>query len=180
MPGSRNEIHDEADRRYKHSTEFNPWDVLLSDEEILAIHDSGGIIGLNLDRIIMMGKRTLNETKKHARFKLPHTARKIWIQPLINEILHIANHILMATGNPHGIWDNISIGSDFDGMITPIKYFNNASKFPALNKTIYSELLIKRTAGEAPLAGKNDDEILEITDKIMWRNIVKFLQKHYH
>jgi microsomal dipeptidase-like Zn-dependent dipeptidase len=126
-----------------------------------------------------MGRMTLKETKKHACCKLPDTARKIWIEPLLNEILHIAGHIMNKTGNPDVIWDNISIGSDFDGMITPIKYFNKASKFPALDKTISRELK-KRKASEPLLAGKTDDDILEITDKIMWKNILKFLKKHYH
>jgi hypothetical protein len=50
---------------------------------------------------------------------------------------------------------------------------------PALNETLFKEL--KKLAGtEVTLAGKTDAEILEITDKIMWKNNVAFLEKHFH
>jgi hypothetical protein len=178
MHGTPEEIHDVADELYENSTEFNPWDVFLSDEEIMLVHHSEGIIGLNMDHRIMMGKKTLDETKKHARLKRPEIARSIWIQPLLNEILHIAGLILRETGNPAVIWDNISIGSDFDGMITPIKLFDSATDFPELNETMLKEL-IRRKGSETTLAGKTDADILQITDKIMWKNNLRFLQKHY-
>jgi microsomal dipeptidase-like Zn-dependent dipeptidase len=178
MIGTPENIHDVADVLYKQSTEFNPWDVFLSDEEIMTVHQSGGIIGLNMDQRIMMGKKTLEETRKRARLKRKEVALRIWIEPLLKEIFHIAGHILSVTGNPAVIWDNICIGSDFDGMITPIPAYNNATKFPELNDTMFNEFL-QRRGGEAVLAGKTDAEIQEITDKIMWKNIVKFLEKHY-
>ncbi len=179
MHGEPDKIHDVADDLYSKSDEFNPWDVFLTDEEIIIIHRSGGIIGLNLDQRIMMGKRTLDATKKLARFKSAETARTIWIKPLLNQILHIAGHILKETGQTENIWENISIGSDFNGMITPIKAFKNAGKFPLLHKTLYAELK-KLAATEPTLAGKTDNEIREITDLIMWKNNLKFLERHFH
>ena len=179
IPGSPETVHDFADKLYEHSTEFNPWDVFLSDEEIILIHRSEGIIGLNMDHRIMMGKQTLIEIKRHAFGKMPETARAIWIHPLINEILHIGKVILQDSGNEDDIWDNICIGSDFDGMITPIKHFTNATEFPELNETLFNELLDMRES-EPLLAGKTDGQILEITDKIMWKNVLNFLRKHYH
>ncbi len=179
MPGDPDIIHDYADELYKTSTGFNPWDIFLSDEEIMIVHNSDGIIGLNMDQRIMMGKKTLDEIKKLARFKYAEAARVIWIKPLINQILHIARHILSETGRPDEIWDNISIGSDFNGMITPIRAFNNAGKFPELNKTMFKEL--NKLAGtEVTLTGKSEADIQEITDKIMWKNNLKFLEKHFH
>jgi hypothetical protein len=179
MPGTYRTYHDVADDLYSKSTEFNPWDVFISDEEIMIVHNSEGIIGLNLDERIMMGKKKLDDVKKQVFFKSSETARKIWIKPLIDEILHIAGHILSQTGDPGKIWDNISIGSDFNGMITPVKAFNNAEKMPALNETLFREL--KKLVGtEVTLAGKTDAAILEITDKIMWKNNLEFLKKHFH
>jgi len=179
MHGAPDKIHDVADELYKNSTEFNPWDVFISDEEIMIINNSGGIIGLNMDERIMMGKKALEETKKLARFKSGEAARAIWIKPLINEILHIAGHILSQTGQPEKIWDNISIGSDYNGMITPIKAFKTANKFPELDATIFRELK-KRIGTEVTLAGKTETDIREITDKIMWKNNLRFLEKHFH
>jgi hypothetical protein len=170
--------HDAADKLYLESTDFNPWDIFISDEEIMKIHNSGGMIGLNLDERIMMGKKKLDEIKKQLLFKSKEAARKIWIKPLIDEILHIAGHILSQTGNIGKIWDNISIGSDFNGMITPIKAFDNAEKMPSLDETMFKEL--KKLVGkEETLAGKTDADIREITDKILWKNNLEFLKKHF-
>jgi len=178
MKGEPDHIHDVADELYSKSEEFNPWDVFLTDEEIMIIHHSGGIIGLNLDHRIMMGRKTLLDIKKRARFKSAEVARSIWIQPLLKQVLHIARHIQSVTGQPESIWDNISIGSDFNGMITPIKAFKNADKFPALYNTMLKELMRLATT-ESILAGKTESEIREITDKIMWRNNLAFLEKHF-
>jgi microsomal dipeptidase-like Zn-dependent dipeptidase len=171
-------VHHEADERYENSVEFNPWDVFISDEEIMIINNSGGIMGLNLDQRIGMGKKKRDETHKLARFKSVQTAGKIWIKPLVDQILHIAGHILKETGQSEGIWDNISIGSDFNGMITPLKSFNKADKFPFLQEMMFQEL-INRRATEVTLTGKTDLEIREITDRIMWKNNLRFLEKYF-
>jgi microsomal dipeptidase-like Zn-dependent dipeptidase len=172
-------VHKEADDRYKRSDEFNPWDVFVSDEEIMIIYNSGGIMGLNLDHRVGMGKKRLDETRKQARFKSAKAAGEIWIKPLVNQILHIAGHILKTTGQPDRIWDNISIGSDFNGMITPLKPFNKADKLPFLQEMMFQEL-INRRATEVTLTGKTDEEIREITDMIMWKNNLRLLEKHFH
>jgi hypothetical protein len=179
MHGTPETIHDVADKLYKSSKKFNPWDVFISDEEILVIYKSGGLIGLNLDERIMMGKGVLDTTKRKARWKLPRTADIIWIEPLIEEILHIARSIYLHTLDECVIWDNICIGSDYDGMITPVKAYRNAKRFPRLDKMIFRQLR-KRAGTEQFLINKSDSEIREITDMIVWKNALRFLKKHYN
>jgi microsomal dipeptidase-like Zn-dependent dipeptidase len=177
--GDPRKVHEIADELYDHSDEFNPWDLLVSDEEIMLVHNSGGMIGLNLDHRIMMGKKRLEETKKQARRMPDNLQNALWARPLINEILHIAGHILAKTGKPEKIWDNIGIGSDFNGMISPAKEFRNAARFPDLDQTLFSEM--KKLAGaEKTLSGKSETDIREIVDKIMWKNNLRFLEKHFH
>jgi microsomal dipeptidase-like Zn-dependent dipeptidase len=178
MQGTPDQIHDVADELYEMSTEFNPWDVLVSDEEIMIIHRSGGIMGLNLDQRIGMGKAKLDETRKLARFKNAEKARQIWVKPLADQILYIAGHILKETGNQDFIWDNISIGSDFNGMITPLKYFHTAGKMPDLQDHLFRELS-NRAVTEVTLTGKTAADIQAIVDKIMWKNNLEFLEKHF-
>jgi microsomal dipeptidase-like Zn-dependent dipeptidase len=179
MHGTAETIHDVADELYNNSKKFNPWDVFISDEEILIIHKSGGLIGLNLDQRIMMGKEVLDSTKKSARWKLPRMADIIWIEPLIEEILHIARSIYLQIRDENVIWENICIGSDYDGMITPIKAYRNAKSFPKLDKMIFEQLK-KRINTEQFLTNKSDSEIREITDRIVWKNALRFLEKHYN
>jgi microsomal dipeptidase-like Zn-dependent dipeptidase len=178
MHGTPDSIHDVADELYERSEEHNPWDVFVSDEEIMIIHGSGGIMGLNLDQRISMGKKRLDETRKLARYKSAKVAGEIWIKPFVSQILHIAGHILKMTGQTEGIWDNISIGSDFNGMITPLKAFNTSAKFPGLQDMMFKEL-INRRASEVTLTGKTDVDIQEITDRIVWKNNLRFLEKNF-
>jgi microsomal dipeptidase-like Zn-dependent dipeptidase len=184
--GSPDLVHDYADNRYENSKIFNPWDVFLCDEEILIIHDSGGLIGLSLDERIMMGKKTLDTVKKETKYiNHSYLGREIWIEPLIEEIIHIAETIYNREKKEERafdeniIWDNICIGSDYDGMITPIKAYPNASYFPKLDKMLF-EGLKKRKGYVEFLLGKTDFEIREITDKIIWKNALQFLKKHFN
>jgi microsomal dipeptidase-like Zn-dependent dipeptidase len=179
MHGTPETIHEIADKLYAKSKKFNPWDCFQPDEEILIIHKSGGLIGLNLDERIMMGKEVLDAIKKNSRWKLPWVADVIWIEPLIEEILHIARVIFSETRDESVIWDNICIGSDYDGMITPVRAYKNANKFPKLDKMIFEQLR-KRINTELFLKNKSDSEIRGITDKIVWKNALSFLKKHFN
>jgi len=115
--------------------------------------------------------------EKRARLK-PWLADNLWTEPLVDEILHIAGTIYSKTRDEAGIWDNICIGSDFDGMITPIEAYPNANSFPKLDRMIYVQLR-KRMNTEPFLTHKSDSDIREITDKIMLKNALRFLEKHY-
>lgn len=179
MHGDPDVIHEVADELYKHSTAFNPWDDFLSDEEILKVHNSQGLIGLILDQRIMMGKEALEQTENAARFKSKRAKQQIWISKFIDQVLHIARHILDKSGNPDVIWDNICLGSDFNGMITPIKPYTTANKLPSFEKNLVSEMQ-KLTATEITLLGKTDSEIREIVNKILWKNNVLFLERHFN
>jgi microsomal dipeptidase-like Zn-dependent dipeptidase len=175
-PGSH---HDLADKLYLESTYFNPWDLLLSDEEIMIIHRSGGIIGLNLDQRIIMGKEKLDRIKLRVKSLPKKEQPDIWVNPMIDQMLHIASVVLDATGDPSVIWDNIAIGSDYSGMITPVNAFRDATNFPDLDQALFKGLQM-RAATEAVLSGRNDDELRRITDLILWKNNLRFLERHFN
>lgn len=179
MHGNPDVIHDVADELYKHSTRFNPWDDFISDEEIIRVHHSKGIIGLILEHRIMMGKEAYDEAEKASRLKTKAEKKKIWIKPFIAQILHIAGLLLDTTGNKEIIWDNVSLGSDFNGMITPIKPFNTAEKLPALERTLFNELLKLTMTDEKTLKGKTYLEVKEIVSKILWKNNLLFLERNF-
>jgi microsomal dipeptidase-like Zn-dependent dipeptidase len=178
MQGTPETIHNVADELYQHSKKFNPWDVFISDEEILFIHNSGGLIGLNLDERIMMGKGAYENARRLSRWKPALVSDIVWAEPLIKQILHIARLIYSEKHDRNVIWDNICIGSDYDGMITPVKAFRNANSFPKLDKMIYEQLR-KRRGTEELLGNRSDSEIREITDRIVWKNALSFLKKHF-
>lgn len=178
MHGNPEEIFKVADDLYAESTDYNPWDDFVSDDEIMIVHNSEGLIGLIMDQRILMGKEKLDQTKKKAWFKSPRAKRTIWAEPFVDQILYIAGHILDQTGQPEKIWDNISLGTDFNGMITPLKPFNTATKLPAFRRALI-RVMKKRAPFEATLAGKTEAEIIEIVDRVLWKNNLKFMEKHY-
>jgi microsomal dipeptidase-like Zn-dependent dipeptidase len=145
----------------------------------MIVHNSGGLIGLIMDQRILTGREKLDRTKKNAWFKMPRAQRTIWANPFVDQILYIAGHILDQTGQPEKIWDNISLGTDFNGMITPLKPFNSAIKLPAFRRALI-RVMIKRAAHEATLADKTEGEIIDIVDRVLWKNNLRFLEKHFH
>jgi microsomal dipeptidase-like Zn-dependent dipeptidase len=179
IKGKPGTYHDLADALYFKSELFNPWDLLLSDEEVMIIHHSGGIIGINLDQRIMMGKERLSQIKSMASSKSRKQKQEIWIMPFIEQVLYIARLILRETGDPEVIWDNIAVGSDYSGMISPIEAFKDATCFPDFDEALFNGLR-SLSDKEPVLSGKTDAEIRDITNLIMWKNNVKFLKKHFH
>jgi hypothetical protein len=106
IPGDPSTLHQTADAMYKKSRDFNDWDINLSDEEIGIIHDSGGLIGLNMDKRIIQGKRMLGRIKVN-----PDSApgideyESLWAEPVLMNILHIAKVIFDKKGDVPAIWD---------------------------------------------------------------------------
>lgn len=72
-------------------------------------------------------------------------------------------------------WDNICIGSDFDGLIEAVHCCKNSTDFADFAAGLKSELTLIEPDFECPLGlGVND-----IIDKIMYRNAFAFLNRHF-
>ncbi len=95
----------------------------LSDDEIRCIAATGGVIGLNLHGPFVGGARDLGAVVAQA-----------------NHLAHIGGHGVVA------------LGSDFDGLIQPVKGLPNASNLPdlwrALKTAGWSEAQIRGVQGE--------------------------------
>ena len=180
ISGDPSTLHQTADAMYDDSTEFNNWDINLTDEEIGIIHDSGGLIGLNMDKRIIQGKRMLERIKVNPD-SAPGTNQyeSLWAEPVLMNILHIAEVIYEMKGDVPAIWENITIGSDFDGMISPLWAYSNAESFRTLDRLLFEKLKIHvNTAGF--LINKTDDQIRSIVDGIMWGNAIRFLHANFN
>jgi hypothetical protein len=178
--GRENTLHQLGDSMYSRSTRFNPWDINLSDEEILLIHNSGGLIGLNFDKRIIQGKASLDRIGKSEEEAPGELFYSFWAEPLVQNILHISGLLCeYQHGDETGIWDSLTIGSDLDGMISPLRAFSSAESFPLLEN-----ILVKKLVQNAPLIpflqNKSESEISSITEKILWGNAVGFLEKNFN
>lgn len=128
---------------------FYPWGINFCDEEVKAIYDSDGIIGLNLDRRILGFtmpnynwrykknlRRLFNDIYNTDAYKLadgtPITFEDYYrSEPLLRNIFHV---VAVSGRQDASAWDHIAIGSDFDGFIQPIKLAPSAEYIPSFHQ----------------------------------------------
>jgi len=110
-------------RERRQSTAFNPWDINLHDEDVLAIARSGGLIGLILDERVLAGEKLLEEVRRGVHSPL---------LPLTQHIEYIYTLLTKKGFSPQAAIRCICIGSDFDGFIDPIDAVPTVLEYPAV------------------------------------------------
>lgn len=186
-------------------TEFNPWSVNLYDEEIGIILDSGGLIGLNLDKRILGAKKvdgeffSREEYEEIFQVKLPVSRDlrapkpKYWEEGgresdpdtrdnAIRHLRHLCNQILhiVKVGGSRA-WRQICMGSDFDGLIAPINGCISLREYPNLEDSMaimLQQLIRESKKGDATLDYEEGSIKARVRD-IMFNNAVRFLKTHY-
>lgn len=175
---------DTDESKYDASSTFNPWSINLSDEEIIEIFNSRGIIGINFDQRILSGAGVIEDFDKKFKkkdFKRNITSvRRFWGKQMLENILAIANAVYASNEIPPEdkvkIWDMIALGTDFDGMINPIDAFITAEDFKELENTLVN-LLKQHDNGGSVLKGL---DLEHITRRIMFDNAYEFALRHYN
>lgn len=81
----------------------------LTDDELRAIGETGGVAGLNFHSPFVSGKK----------------------EPTLDDVVAQLEHMIKVAGIDH-----VAIGSDFDGGIKPAKGLEDASMLPALAKRL--------------------------------------------
>ncbi|NQT76925.1 MAG: hypothetical protein HQ565_04365 [Bacteroidetes bacterium] len=174
---------DTDDEKYNDSDNFNNWSINLSDDEIIEVFNSNGIIGLNFDERILSGKHTLDDyhsmfTKKDIKNRTLEL-RKFWAQQMIENILGIVkvvvNSDLVQDAEKVSIWNMLAIGTDFDGMINPEDGFITAEEFTDF-RTLVLELLPQQTGIDQLLQGLSVEQVV---DKFMYENAYNFAKAYY-
>ncbi|GAA4003008.1 hypothetical protein GCM10022408_13140 [Hymenobacter fastidiosus] len=204
--------------------DFNCWSINLYDEDIREIVDSGGLIGLSLDKRITGVSKTAKEIFSRAEYNLipdrpavevagpqatedadvededdlleadeqaearspgpaddheagiswPERTRRRHLRFLARQILY-----LVRVGGP-GTWRCLCIGSDFDGLIVPLKCSRSVLDFDDVE-----DALVKRLVGLAdgnPRAryGLDPDNVRDKVRDLLWRNVWRFLERHFN
>jgi len=143
------------------SENFNPWDINLHDEDLVAIAQSGGLIGLILDERILAGEQLLEATRNDQAPPL---------EPFFQQIRYIYTTLTAAGIPPQNAFRTLCIGSDFDGFIDPLDAVPTALEYPSvlypgLLKFFQSEYALFQETGLSPE---------ELTDSICFYNGVNF------
>ncbi|MCS7297247.1 MAG: membrane dipeptidase [Bacteroidia bacterium] len=115
--------HIDRPRHRLNSDTFNPWDINLHDEDIIAIARSRGLIGLIMDERVLAGEKLLQA----ARIGEVHP-----LEPLFQQIRYIYLTLLRADFSPEEAFRVLCIGSDFDGFIDPIDPVPTVLEYPLI------------------------------------------------
>jgi microsomal dipeptidase-like Zn-dependent dipeptidase len=168
-------VEDFPDDRLKKSDKYNPWDINLHDDDIVQIHQLGGLMGLILDERILGSGQELKRVHTHGD----------WIVLLWNQIEHIYKTLRKAGVPAAQCFDSVCMGSDFDGFIEPIAnvvtlsdYRHDYQQDGLVSQKLDASLLriltehrkVYREAGLEPY---------EVVRKILRENAMRFLEKHF-
>jgi len=174
---------DTDNTKYASSEAFNNWSINISDEEIITIFKSRGIIGINFDERILSGADILEDYDE--QFKVRDIKRndarikEFWGEQILSNVLAIVKAVYdsdeIEKSEKAQIWNMIALGTDFDGMINPVDAFITAEDFVSVEE-IFTKLLPKQ---------KNINElrmgidIQQIIRKIMFDNALEFAKLHF-
>ena len=153
---------------------FNGVDINFCDDEIIKIAASGGIFGLQIDK-----RRITNrcEQRKIKFFSLSGSAKlKRWNSLVWNQIRHIAD-LLDSNGLP--AWDIICIGTDFDGVVSPIDGYWTSSEIQHLHTNLieFADEYLRHKIFRLP---SNNISSVKILNKIFSENALTFLSEYYN
>jgi hypothetical protein len=162
---------------------FNPWTINLNNDDIKAVWETKGLIGLELDQRLLGFNEYLRYCKKYdleIKRKSPEfNAALVW-----NAARYIANEcagIIHSTKNEKhtNAWSCISIGSDFDGLINPVNGYPTLRYFQELEKQLIK--LAKSFLSEPPilLHKYSPSSAEELIEGIMTTHGLQFLKTNY-
>jgi hypothetical protein len=147
---------------------YNNWSINLSNEEIRIIHDSGGIVGLMMDKGLLAGPDTLKVVRLMVDVEMK---KRIFVRMILDNIFSI----IKAVGK-RSAWDIITIGSDYDGLITHIDCYENVTKIPVLKMDLIQFLHTTQYKKDLWFELKPE----EMMNKIFSTNLYQFLQRNFH
>ncbi len=146
---------------------FNRWSINLSDEEIKIIHETGGLIGLMLDKYKLGGGKFFDSIKNI-------TDESILRDKYAEIFMDNAFQVVHAVGNKSA-WDIIALGSDYDGAISHVDFYDKSSTIPQLYHDLV-DFLQRTRYGYTYWHGYTPEELI---DKILRKNAMDFYSRHF-
>jgi hypothetical protein len=152
------------------------WNQNLSEQDIKKIVlETKGLIGISLDKSVLGGQLAINEIEA----TVPGTVqrRKACIKLFLANVLTVVD----ISGKKEA-WNHIAVGSNFDDMADPLDPYPTAEYLPDLAADIQKFLERPEDISSLFTARKvkelmYDFTASEITERIMSKNALKFMQR---
>jgi len=140
----------------------------VSAEEAIAIHNSGGIAGIILDKGRHSG---INLLKSIDKIKSHEERKKHYLKLILDNIFFIIQSINKKSG-----WDVPTLGSDFDGVITHFDHYPNMASLPQLKSDLIHYLKTNNYKKELWF----DYTPEELIHKLFTQNAMDFLKNNFN
>jgi len=153
---------------------FRSDDINFYDSEILRIAKSKGIFGLQLDERRIANKKAIRSSRIYWPSKKRRYRNKsdlIWRQ-----IRHIAE---LLDENGLFCWETVAIGSDFDGIVNPIKGLWTAENVEDIKPYLVEKAEDYLKHHKSNLQVQNQISANEIIDRVLFINANEFLKIHF-
>lgn len=179
------------------------WDINLTDEDIVAIFKSDGLIGVCMHDGRMPG----NKFRKLLKKADAETTKKLHVQMFLTNVFHIVKVNLTyirkenetrTTSKIDEIeaWKTICLGTDNDGIVDPFDHYNTSADLPAFRDKItealtyyvteeYSGFNVINLPTETQYSLSELDNLMvgqpfvEAIDKVFYNNTDAFLRKYF-
>ncbi|HSF56126.1 MAG TPA: membrane dipeptidase [Algoriphagus sp.] len=148
-------------------------EINFYDEDILEIMASGGFFALQLDANRLGNAKAIRKRVFGDKTKaIEKSCQIIWAH-----LKHIGE-LLDSRGV--SAWDQVGLGSDFDGTINPLEGIWTAEDFPSMAQGLLQEIE-RYLDSKNPLTDLNNKyvEPEDILNKFLFGNTLEFLKKHY-
>jgi len=143
------------------------WSINISNEEAKVIHQSGGLIGIMMDKGNLGGIQYVRQVTDITDSK---KQRKEFSKMFWDNAFQIVKAVEDKSG-----WDVVAIGTDFDGSITHMDPYESAAKFPLFQQDLI-EYLEENRYQEELWYGYSPEELVE---KIMSGNAMQFYKRFF-
>ncbi|GHM99165.1 hypothetical protein WSM22_06550 [Cytophagales bacterium WSM2-2] len=155
----------------------------LDKDDIEAIYNSNGLIGIELDQRVLgyndgeKGSRFWNWIKNI--FKSSSQKDKFWSGYFWKNILVIAEqcYTMDNTQNP---WRLICLGSDLDGIINPLNKYRTTNEFQNLANALLADVQDYWNNGNSKIPQNHlGIDAHDVVYQIMYANALGFIQQNY-
>jgi len=149
-------------------------DINFYDSELLRIAKSQGIFGLQLDERRIGSKSAIRSSRiywpsKKRRYR--NKSELIW-----NQIQYIAE---LLDKNGLFCWETVAIGSDFDGIVNPIKGLWTAENIDDIKPFLVEKAEDYLKENGSNLQTQNQISAKEIIDRLLFINANEFLKHNF-
>jgi hypothetical protein len=167
----------EADDVFDEATgRLNAWNINMSDEDVLLIHQTGGIFGLSLDQRIMGVPVNAKNPEREKR----NNITAIW-----NCIEGIANVIYrqpaLSDAEKQRVWKMLSLGSDYEGFIDTLDPYPTMLEAGRLQADLVTHLGNVRASANPVILRhvSSTAQIQQLVENICYHNLRDFALRNF-